>query len=247
MPVAMLPPLYGELVSWYRLLDPPEDHAEEVVLFQREFERTIVGEAHTLLELGSGAGHNAVHLTPRFACTLSDLSEPMLSLSRELNPACAHVQADMRALRLGKEFDAVLVHDAVMYLTRQEDLLAAARTAFAHTRPGGAALFAPDCVRETLREEARLEGSAQGERELQCLMWTRDPDPADTTYVVDFAFLLREGAHVKSAAEQHLEGVFPRATWLELLTLAGYEVEHVQWQVDGAEGPLDRFVCRRPG
>jgi hypothetical protein len=65
----------------------------------------------------------------------------MLGLSRELNPECEHIASDMRTLRLDRTFDAVLVHDAVMYMTTGEQLLAAARTAFVHTRPGVEGLF----------------------------------------------------------------------------------------------------------
>ena len=112
--------------------------------------------AETLLELGSGAGHNAVHLKRRFRCTLSDVAPGMLDLSRELNPECEHVAGDMRTLRLGRTFDAVLVHDAIVYMTTRDDLRAAAATAFLHTRPGGAAIFAPDYVRETFAEQTEL-------------------------------------------------------------------------------------------
>ena len=35
-----------------------------------------------MLDLGSGAGHNAVHLKSRFACTLVDLAPAMLVLAR---------------------------------------------------------------------------------------------------------------------------------------------------------------------
>ena len=59
----------------------------------------------------------------------------------------------MRTLRLGRTFDAVVVHDAIMYMTSEDDLRAAMATAFVHTRAGGAAVFQPDCVRETLRPE----------------------------------------------------------------------------------------------
>ena len=41
----------------------------------------------------------------------------MLELSRTLNPDCEHLEGDMRTLRLGRTFDAVLIHDAVMYMT----------------------------------------------------------------------------------------------------------------------------------
>ncbi len=55
----------------------------------------------------------------------------------------------MRKVRLGREFDAVFVHDAVSYMTTKRDLRAVFKTAFLHCRPGGAALFAPDNLVET--------------------------------------------------------------------------------------------------
>ncbi len=90
--------------------------------FGQALVEAIDGEATTLLELGAGAGHNAVHLKGTFVCTLSDLSESMLALSRELNPTCDHVLGDMRTLRLGRSFDAVLVHDAICHMATESDL-----------------------------------------------------------------------------------------------------------------------------
>src|SRR5262245_15735864 len=78
--------LYDELVPWYRLLDPPEDHADEVAAFRAGFDRAVSGRSESLLELGAGAGHNACHLKTTYRCTLTDISERMLDLSRELNP-----------------------------------------------------------------------------------------------------------------------------------------------------------------
>jgi hypothetical protein len=167
----------------------------------------------------------------------------MLDLSRTLNPGCEHLVGDMRSLRLGRVFDAVLVHDAVVYMTSQEDLRAAMATAFAHLRPGGAALFAPDCVRETFREKTEHGGHDGAGRALRYLEWTSDPDQADTTYVTDLAQLLREGAaDVPVLCDRHLMGLFPRALWLDLLGEVGFEPS-------GAADPAGRdlFVGgRRP-
>jgi Methyltransferase domain len=240
----MQPLLYGELVPWYRLLDPPADHADEAASYQRALERGASPRPETLLELGAGAGGNAFHLKRRFRCTLADLSEPMLALSRELNPECEHVAGDMRALRLGRAFDAVLVHDAVMYMTSEADLRAAAETAFLHTRPGGAAVFAPDHVRETFREQSSLHGGEDGARALRCLEWTWDPDPADDTYTVEYAFLLRDGAAVKAVHDRHVEGLFATTTWLRVLSDVGYEVEVFDRPLD--DGAVDQvFLGRR--
>lgn len=217
--------LYRELVDWYRLIDPPADHADEAAAYGDALERAATPRPETLLELGAGAGNNAFHLKRRFRCTLADLSPEMSALSRELNPECEHVLGDMRTLRLGRTFDAVLLHDAVMYMTSEADLRAAIETAFVHLRPGGAAVFAPDCVRETLRDQAVLLESDDGGRSMRGIEWTWDPDPDDDTYMVEYAFLLREGAHVRSVHDRHIEGVFARSRWVSMLEGAGFRVD----------------------
>jgi SAM-dependent methyltransferase len=238
--------LYGELVPWYRLLDPAADHLEEATCYREALERAAGPGAGTLLELGSGAGNNALYLKERFRCTLTDLSEGMLSLSRELNPECEHVQGDMRTLRLGRTFDTVFVHDAVMYVTSEADLRAVATTAFVHTRAGGAALFAPDFVRETFHERTDLHKNQDGDRSLACLDWSWDPDPTDETFLTEFAFLLRDGNAMRAVHDRHVEGLFPRATWLGVLGGAGYRVETLPRPFDD-EWTDELFVCKRPG
>lgn len=241
----MRPKLYAELVPWYRLIDPPDDHRDEAASY-REALASACPTSETLLELGAGAGHNALHLKDRFRCTLTDLSEDMLALSRELNPSCEHVVGDMRALRLGRVFDAVLVHDAIMYMTCEEELVRAVRTAFAHTRPGGAAVFAPDCTRETFREAASVLEHDAGTRSMRGLEWKWDPDPSDDTIRVEYAFLLRDGTEVTAVHDRHVEGLFAKSTWLRVLADAGYETDTFARPLD-EEGAFDEvFVCRRP-
>ena len=143
---------YNELARWWSLLSPVEDYAEEAA----EIERVLLEaapDARTVLELGSGGGHNAYHLGRRFQLTLSDLSEPMLAVSRRLNPACAHHLGDMRTLELARTFDAVFIHDAIDYMATEPDLAAALATAYRHCRPGGLVLLLPDSLRETFEPD----------------------------------------------------------------------------------------------
>ena len=242
----MQPLLYRDLVSWYRLVDPPEDHRDETACFQAVFERAVSPSPRTLLELGAGAGHNASHLKRRFECTLTDLSLDMLALSRELNPECEHIEGDMRTLRLDRTFDTVLVHDAVTYMACEEDLAAAMRTAFAHTRPGGAAIFAPDCLRDAFRERSGIIQGEDDGRAFRCLEWRWDPDPADDAYVVDFAFLLREGESIRAVHDRHVQGLFARTTWLRLLADVGYRPESLARPVDEDGAVNEIFLARRP-
>jgi len=85
----------------------------------------------------------------------------MLELSRTINPEVEDVQGDMRTLRLdGRTFDAVFVHDAVSCLLSEDDLRETFGTAFAHLRPGGAAIVEPDITRETSAGSPRVRRGA---------------------------------------------------------------------------------------
>jgi SAM-dependent methyltransferase len=145
------PKMYTELASWWSLLSPPGDYAEEAAFYLKALIEACERSPQTLLELGSGGGNNASHLKSRFQMVLVDLSPGMLAVSRRLNPECEHVEGDMRTVRLGRQFDCVFVHDAIVYMTTEADLRKAIETAFVHCRPGGAALFAPDHIKENFR------------------------------------------------------------------------------------------------
>lgn len=219
------PKLYGELASWFHLLTAPEEYVEEAEQYRTLLVEASDGPLRTVLELGSGGGNNASHLKAHFDMTLTDLSPDMLAISRGLNPELEHIEGDMRTLRLGREFDAVFAHDALDYLTSVADLRAAIQTAFVYCRSGGVALFAPDYVRERFTPGTEEGGNDGDGRSMRYLEWTWDPDPDDDTYVIDFAYLLREGADVRVEHDRHVCGLFPRATWLDLMAQAGFRAE----------------------
>ncbi|MGH2792946.1 MAG: class I SAM-dependent methyltransferase, partial [Actinomycetota bacterium] len=126
------PRMYRDLARWWPLLSHPDEYEEEAGLYRKAFEENARQPVRTLLELGSGGGNNASHLKKRFDMTLVDLSPDMLTVSRELNPELEHHEGDMRTVRLGRAFDAVMIHDAIAYMTTEEDLAAAIRTAAVH-------------------------------------------------------------------------------------------------------------------
>ena len=59
-------------------------------------------------------------------------------------------------------------------------------------------------------------------RGLRYLEWRWDPDSSDDTYIVDYAFLLRDmSGDVRVVHDRHVEGLFPRAQWLDWFREAG--------------------------
>jgi SAM-dependent methyltransferase len=235
--------VYGDLAEWWPLISPPEEYADEgahlAVLFA-----AAAPPVREVLDLGSGGGHVAFHLKQRLTLTLVDLSEEMLSVSRRLNPECAHVRGDMRTVRLGRSFDAVLVHDAIDYMTSEADLRQVIETAFAHCRPGGLAVFVPDHIADTFRAGSGGGGGGDATgRQASFREWTWDPDPGDDWVRAEYEFVLRAAdGTVQVVREEHRLGAFGRGTWLRLLQDAGFEAR--EGRAGRIRGHL--FIGRRP-
>jgi len=241
-----LPRLYDDLASWWPLLSSPEEYVAEAEFYRR----TLTGAAipvREVLELGSGGGHNATHLKASFEMVLVDLAPAMLKQSRLLNPECEHIHGDMREVRLPRRFDAVFVHDAVSHMLSEEELARVFATAWHHLRPGGLALFCPDHTRETFAPYAAHGGHDRRLRGMRYLEWAHDPDPADTEYRVEMAYILREGEEYRVVQDRLAMGLFPRATWLDLLSAQGFAAAAVPHATASpAEGGGEVFTGLRP-
>lgn len=239
---------YRDLASWWPLLSAPADYAEEAAFYVRTLREACADEPGTLLELGSGGGNNASHMKASLQLTLVEPSAGMLEVSRRLNPECEHLQGDMRTARLGRQFDCVFIHDAIVYMTTEDDLRLAIQTAFIHLKPGGAALFAPDYVRENFRASTDHGGHDGPDRALRFLEWTWDPDPGDTTYIADYAFVFREAdGSVRVEHDRHIEGLFTRADWRRIMADVGFEPAVVPFtHSEMRDVDLEVFVGRRP-
>ena len=214
---------YDELAEWWPLFSPPEHYTDEAADLLLRLEVVQRRPKPTLLELGSGGGSLASHLKPHYTLTLTDVSPRMLAVNRTVNPESEQLEGDMRTLRLGRQFDAVLVHDAIMYATDPDAVLETLETAAVHCRSGGRVLVVPDFVRETFAPDTEC-GGEDGEdgRGLRYLSWQWDPDPSDDTYVVDYAFLLRDSdGSVRTVSDRHIEGLFARQQWLEWFKRVG--------------------------
>jgi SAM-dependent methyltransferase len=242
------PLMYSEIAEWWPLLSSPEEYEEEAPFFTRTLIEASDEPPKTVLELGSGGGNNASYMKKDFEMTLVDLSPQMLEVSKRLNPDCEHVVGDMRTVRLGREFDAVFVHDAIDYMTSTADLAAAVETAFVHTRPGGAAMFCPDHIRENFKPSTEHGGSDGDGRGLRYLQWTWDPDPDDSRYTTDYAYLMRDpDGSVRSLHDRHECGLFGAEEWKSIVEDAGYVPELVPFVHSEVEEDLVVIVGTKPG
>jgi tRNA (cmo5U34)-methyltransferase len=106
----------------------------------------IIPEATTILDVGCGAGNYTLKMLqrlPGLACTLVDLSMPMLKKAeervREVTPATVQIlQGDIRTLTLPEErFDIILAGAVLHHLRDDNDWESTFQKLFNLLKPGG--------------------------------------------------------------------------------------------------------------
>jgi len=218
--------MYDEFAHLWPLISLPEKYAAEARYWRDAVRKKLGPERHEILELGVGGGHNLSHLTNEFQATAVDLSHKMIQNSMKLNPDVEHHVGDMRSVRLGKKFKAVLIHDAISYMLTEEDLRLAFATTVAHLDPGGVFVTSPEYFRETFfGPRVGHSTHSDGETELTFIEYSHDPDPSDTTIETIMFYFIREKGILRIEQDRHITGLFPKATWTGLMEESGFQVE----------------------
>lgn len=226
--------MYEELAWLFPILSPAEHYEEESERFYRLMRKEADIPVLTMLNLGCGAGCHDVHFERYFEIVGVDLSETMLEVARDTNPQVEYIQGDMRDIRLDRAFDSVAVFDSMVYMTTPEMLRQAFETAFAHLKPGGVLVTAPEEVPETFEQNANWTRTMEGDDvSVTFIEHVYDPDPDDTEYETTYVYLVRRaGEEQKVYTEFHRCGIFPVSTWLRLLEEVGFEAKAVSFEPD---------------
>ena len=218
--------LYEDLAEWWACIAPPERWRPQAAACLGLARGAASREVRSVLELGSGVGAMASQLPGTLDVVLIDRAPAMLAESRRLNPTREHHCLDMRQFDLGRVFDAVLLHDAVMYLTRPEDLYAAVACAARALSPGGALVLVPDITREFFEERCISAGPLMGPdgASLSILEWHWETEPGAHTTAVEMVWVLREASgEVRTVHERHTLACFPSQVYVDALRAAGLQ------------------------
>jgi SAM-dependent methyltransferase len=198
--------------------------------------------AATLLDVGCGGGKNVLNLKREFDVTGLDLSPAMLAQAKELNPGCTFVQGDMRTFRLGRDFDAVLIDDAISHMNSRTDFVAALRSASAHLKPGGVLIATPDVTNETFQQNKTTTArTARDGMDVVFVENVYDPDPGDEQYETTILYLIRDQGRLRIQTEHWTMGIFSLDTWRQVLGEAGLDVQEGRYNSGDDEYTV--FAC----
>lgn len=235
--------LFTDLAYLWPVMSPPDEYAEEADCWRSLLRERFAPGRPRVLELGVGGGHNLSHLTREVDATAVDISPDMLRHSIALNPGVEHIVGDMRHLRLGRTYQAVLVHDAISCMTTPRDLAAVFATAAAHLKSGGLLLASPDYFAESLtlpRTECRTH--TRGDIELTYVEYAYDPDPSDTVIDIILTYFIRSGNSLQIEHDRIQAGMFPRSLWRKLIHTAGFDYSERTYHLHRWEYPYTILV-----
>jgi SAM-dependent methyltransferase len=220
--------LYGDLAWLWPVISSPDEYEREARDWKRILRRELGPGRKRLLELGCGGGHFTSRLARDHDIVAVDLSPEMIVHSRRLNPGVRHVRGDMRSVRLGIAFDAVLIHDAAAYLRTASDLRRALSTARAHIRPGGLLMVAPEWIKDHFPGtwSRHFEAENNGTR-VAFFEHEFDPDPEDTTMRSMIIYVIRRGGRVRVEQDSHKTGLFSIDEWRKAFARSGFAMERV--------------------
>ena len=235
--LAWLWPMWGDAASEYA------HYCQHVTSLIQYYAKHPIS---SLLDMGCGGGKNVLTLKRQFNVTGVDLSPTMLEQARELNPECSFVQGDMRTVRLDRTFDAVLMDDAISYMSCLADFVAAFRTASAHLNPGGVLIATPDVTTETFQQNktTAMPAARTGtwdELDVVFIENVYDPNPADEQYETTIVYLIRNRGQLRIETDHWTMGIFSIGTWRRVLRETGFEVNEEQYIA--GEDEYTVFAC----
>jgi SAM-dependent methyltransferase len=223
---------YDDLAWLWPVVSPAADYAEEVGTFRARLTRNGVADGSRVLHLGCGGGSIDYNLARNYRVTGVDMSAAMLEQARRVNPDVDYVQGDMRSVRLERTFDAVLVHDAISYMTSRDELVQVYRTAATHLRPGGVLIALPEEIRERVTHPPHIAKYDAGERTVWMAELSHDPDPRDNTFEDIYVFIIRESdGSVRAVTDRHTHGVFEIGDFLGAIDEAGFDARAEPWEL----------------
>ena len=209
--------VFCDYAQFYDALYQDKDYAAECDFLEQVFKQYASYPIHTVLDLGCGTGGHALPLAQRgYVVTGVDRSAEMLAEAhRKANQTTVRFsQGDARYLDLGCTFDAVISMFAVIsYMTANDDLLAAFRTARHHLQPGGLFIFdawsGPAVLAARPADRYKL---VETDRERVIRFVHPELDVLQHTVKVNYKVLrLRDGSVVQEVDETHpMRFLFPQ-------------------------------------
>jgi len=136
--------LHGTLAKYYDRIYSFKDYLDEAVRVQNLIMKYSESGGNTLLDVACGTGRHLKHLKDDFSCMGVDASKAMLKIARKNVKGVTFKEADMKSLKLGKQFDVITcLLSSIGYVKTYSNLNKTIHNFAKHLKKGGIALIEP--------------------------------------------------------------------------------------------------------
>jgi SAM-dependent methyltransferase len=220
--------LHSKLAKYYDRLYFFKDYLDEAVKLQNLIIKYLESGGNSLLDVACGTGLHLKYLKDDFSCTGVDISKSMLKIARKNAKGVIFKEADMKNLRLGKQFDVILcLLSSIGYAKTAAGLEKTIQNFSKHLKEGGLALIEPSYAKSTyVSGEPRVtsyDGKEVKIARINCTNFRQ------TTAVLNMHLLIAErGKDAKYFLDKHELGLFGINKTLRIMKEVGLKSKYLK-------------------
>jgi ubiquinone/menaquinone biosynthesis C-methylase UbiE len=220
--------LHNKLAKYYDRVYSFKDYLDEAVRLQNLIIKYSESGGNTLLDVACGTGLHLKHLKDDFSCTGVDVSKAMLKIARKNVKGVTFKEADMKTLRLGKQFDVILcLLSSIGYVKTAASLEKTIWNFSKHLKKGGLALIEPSHAKSAyVSGEPRITTYDGKEAKIARINYTNF---RQATAVLNMHILIAErGKDAKYFVDRHELGLFGINNTVRIMKAAGLKSKYLK-------------------
>jgi ubiquinone/menaquinone biosynthesis C-methylase UbiE len=220
--------LHSKLAKYYDRVYSFKDYLDEAVRLQNLIIKYSESGGNSLLDVACGTGLHLKHLKDDFSCTGADISKSMLRIARKNAKGVTFKEADMKTLRLGKQFDVIVcLLSSIGYVKTTASLEKTIRNFSQHLKKGGLALIEPSHAKSFyVSGEPRITTYDGKEAKIARMNYTNF---RQATAVLNMHILIAErGKDAKYFLDRHELGLFGINSTLRIMKAAGLKSKYLK-------------------
>jgi len=220
--------LHNKLAKYYDRVYSFKDYLDEAVRLQNLIIKYLESGGNSLLDVGCGTGLHLKHLKDDFLCTGVDISNSMLKIARKNVKGVSFKEADMKTLRLGKQFDVIVcLLSSIGYVKTAVSLEKTIQNFSKHLKKGGLALIEPSHAKSFyVSGEPRIATYNGKDAKIARVNFTKI---RQATAVLNMHIVITErGKDAKYSMDRHELGLFGINNTLRIMKAAGLKSKYLK-------------------
>ena len=220
--------IHNQLAKYYDRFYSFKDYLDEAVRLQNLIIKYSESEGNSLLDIGCGTGLHLKYLKDDFSCTGVDISKSMLKIAKKNVKGAAFKEADMKTLKLGKQFDVIIcLLSSIGYVKTARNLEKTIHNFSKHLKKGGLALIEPSHAKSAyVKGEPRITTYNGKDAKIARINFTK---VRQTTAILNMHILIAErGKDAKYFVDKHELGLFGINNTLRVMKAAGLKSRYLK-------------------